>query len=307
MVTNRYDALINIAKNKLKIYGIYKPYFSYFDSLTDEDLNNIKIVLDNLHFEVEETIGVESSFNEILTGAKESFDWFSSDVFEIFNILLPRITFSIDQEAGPSEFEALTDASLRFDNTLNRYTSQIVIPQRIEECSKYFLSHEFIHVVKDINYDEMRLLFTSIETVPILWEFINSYLDGDYSVMARVFSERYNQMLNIEMIYNDSNIFLDKYSKKNIKCSDKLAEAIQLLNMEACMYLNSFYYAICLFERFLGNEKLVLEYINKVLSGVITTKQLISKFDLFDGINNNLTYAKGYKNFKLIANNNFKK
>lgn len=307
MASSHFKELIETANNVLNVYGQYEPYFSYFDSITNSEMNNVNVVLSDLHFKCKRINENEIPFKDVLSGAMESFKWFSKDVQDIFERVFTIIDFDVNPEAGVSDFVALTTPTVSTNKCVNRYTMRIVTPQIVEKCSKYFLSHEFIHAIKDTYYDEMKLLFTSIETIPILWEFIQSYLDGDDVTMSRVFSERYDQMLHIEILYNESNIFLDSYSKGGINCNQRLVDAVKLVNMESIMYLNSFYYAVCLFERFLRNKKAVLEYLDRVLVGKITTKYFINVCSLLDDENNDEVYAKGLKTFKLIANNNFKK
>ena len=305
MGSRRFDQLVQYAKSRRDDFQTYRPYISYFDNLTSEELDNIKKVLE--HFDSKCSVGKEVVFDDVLTAAKESFSTIAPCVKDTFEQVYSIIDFEKGDCFEISDYIAMTQTTVKDNTYLNRYTLKIVLPQKFEECSKYFLGHEFVHAVKDINYDEFRLLFTSIETVPILWELITSYIDGNYNIMARTFTERYNQMLNIEYWYNYSSTFLNLYTDGKVRCGDTLAKDIQMINMETSMYLNSFYYAVSIFQRFLTNQKVVLDGLEKVLYSLITTKQFISFCENLGNTSNEFTFAEGLKKFKLIANNEFKK
>lgn len=279
MSSDCINNLIEIAKVRVGVYDGFEPFFSSFDTLSKNEINNINFVLRNLNIDFDNICVEYLDFHEVLTGAKESLKSISPDAKRIFNELYPDLKFVFDETADISQFESLAYPSIISKDYVARYTVQIVAPQKFEKCSKYFLAHEFIHVIKDINPNEVRLFFTKFETIPILWEFIQAYSDNDPLVMSRLFTERYKLMVDIKRNLYDANCFLKEYKNGNVQCDKRILREIVYIRKEALMYLNSFYYAVSLFNKFIFDECLVLNYINEVLECQITTKDLIDKFN----------------------------
>ncbi len=160
-------------------------------------------------------------------------------------------TMKVDQESGKVE--------------------HFKIPQVMDEVTAdIFLTHEFIHGLKEVNYNEYVLITSLSDVIPLFYELVQIENDNRKKefLNVRMF------LLNIEKeTYNNVSLHM----KKSMTDKD-LYKVIQSRSGE---YLNSFYYALVLFNMYKDNPKMILELVRKVLNKEMSTLDLLVNLGLY--------------------------
>lgn len=166
-----------------------------------------------------------------------------------------------------------------------RETEMIYIPRALADYSSPFLCHEIGHSIKNLNPEENRTIKTLEEVIPILIELITAYETCDIYTFKNVCSNR------LDFMITNSCRFINSYNMIRSKDIDSEEKKLYRFDLElnAC-YLNSFYYVMSLFNLYLKDNILVLEYVAKVLNGEMTTKEMIKSLEDEVG-----SYDTGYK------------
>lgn len=200
------------------------------------------------------------------------------------NLLLNTIKKVIIDEENPTLFTLFSSIK---ENTGCYYkeANVIHIPKAVADYSSPFLCHELCHGIKDHYSEENKTVKTLEEVVPILVELITAYEMGDIYIFKNVCSNRLNFLIS------NASRFINSY---NMLISGKLDEDEKILyrfalDEDAC-YLNSFYYVMGLFNLYLKDNIIILNYVSKVLNGEIDTKDMIKELECIV-----TSYDDGYK------------
>ena len=149
-------------------------------------------------------------------------------------------------------------------------------PINIDILGSFYLGHEFVHSLKDTNYDEYMDTHIFGDTIPIFYEM----LMGDKYPMFRNSIYRYRlETLKVEGANYERAI-------KNMKKGDRYKDSYKVKATMAGQHLNSYYYATLLFNEYKSNPEMVLELVNKVLHHELTTRQLLDQLGLLHKDNN---------------------
>lgn len=150
------------------------------------------------------------------------------------------------------------------------------IPTTLYETDIITLVHEHIHVLKDTNYYEYQNAFVTGEVLPIFFEIIN-YERSRLKRMA--LSDR------LQLLYRSKEVCLYiKEKEVNLKSSQNESSNYDIYDFAkgyAGVYLNSFYYALILYDLYKKDPIKILKLISKVLNHQITTLELLNKLNIY--------------------------
>lgn len=180
---------------------------------------------------------------------------YSDKHYRSFNTL---ITYS----TSPKDGHVITNSG-----TIVQYN----IPKIIYDSDITFLSHEHCHSLKDTNYEEYINLYTLGEIIPIFYELIAN--EQNDAIKRRI--------LQIRMHYLHSN-------KTEFQSASKIVEThtyhkrsvYNYVQSRAGCYLNSFYYALILYNMYKETPIKILTLIYKVLNHEITTYEMLIHLDI---------------------------
>ena len=150
------------------------------------------------------------------------------------------------------------------------FVDSILLPDSITILSKMWLSHEYVHALKETNINEFVQKNISSDTLPIFYEIIlaNSKFSDIY--------EKWKQKRMILLTINKKNY---KYGKDNLANNYDLYNYI--VNSYG-QYLVSYFYALNLYSLFKEDPKTILKNFNAVLKHKMTTNQLVKKLDIYN-------------------------
>lgn len=146
--------------------------------------------------------------------------------------------------------------------------SEIKIPETANKLTPIWIGHEYIHALKDTNYNENILKNVSSETLPMFYEML----------VANLFFEDHHdewKQSRLAFLMNNKNAYT--ILKENI--DDVQLESVM---HEYGQYLTSYYYAVNLFHLYKQNPKQITKIVNKVLRHKITTLDLLKKLDIYE-------------------------
>lgn len=140
----------------------------------------------------------------------------------------------------------------------------IILPEYYTLSSIHFLAHEICHVLKEFNPLECMNVYTLEEVIPITIELITAYEKRRFDV----FRKR-------ELLIKDTADLYLKLSNDRKYISNEDMLGFMACYRKSMMYLNSFYYAMKLFSKYLEEKEETLEFIEMVLTGECTTERLM--------------------------------
>lgn len=149
------------------------------------------------------------------------------------------------------------------------FVDHISLPSKTTRLAKMWLSHEYIHVLKDTNIKEFMRKKVANDTLPIFYEIVlaNSKFEDIY--------EDWKQK-RLYMLTVDKNNY--KYARDRI-----MKDVVYKYIMDSYgQYLESYYYALNLYSLFKDDPKTILKYFNDVLKHKMTTNELVKKLDIYD-------------------------
>lgn len=167
----------------------------------------------------------------------------------------------------------------------------LLVPDKLFIESIPFMAHEITHIFKEMNPIECRSIYTNLEVIPITVEMISAYLSLEPDKRKNVFLERekglYYQAIQFRKIIKELNMEHSSLEKSN------LHTALGLV----VVYLNSFYYSSILFRLYFINSKLIVDLIDKVLNGEMSTNDVVEILeDYVPSIESE--YQEGLDNFR---------
>lgn len=160
------------------------------------------------------------------------------------------------------------------------------IPFQLSESDSVFIGHELIHMNKEVNYAEYKLLLTLSDVIPILYEFI-------------VMGENAKNILNNRLFWLNLNVKEYETAMKKIKSSGMEKDLYKMVRDRNAQYLNSFYYATVLYKKYQDDPELILNYIRKVVMCEMSTLDMLKDLGIYL-IDNNDIYDEQVRQFKKI-------
>lgn len=186
-----------------------------------------------------------------------------------------KLTKTIDKEATKSvlyreQEEIPMGFNMQFISDKNKNVLPLLShPRILDDVSYAFIGHEFHHVLKDVYEEERKLRNRFSEVIPMFYELIATDKEKDEEVKREI--------LNRRMLL----LTLDK----------KYYEASSLGQLQ---YFNSYYYALCLNNKYKENPILVLRLVTRVLLGEITTLDLLKLLNIYDDSLNDIVDDEMY-------------
>lgn len=160
------------------------------------------------------------------------------------------------------------------------------IPSQFFEEDRVFLGHEFLHMNKDLNFEEYKLLMVCSDVLTMLYEFIVMGEDAKSVITNRIGLLK-KEVEGYEMATNC------------MKKSAKEKDLYKIIQSRSGQYLNSFYYATILYKMYQDNPSLILGYMKKVLNREMTTLDMLKELGLYL-VDNNEIYNNQLLEFKRV-------
>ena len=226
---------------------------SEIDDITEADINNayfMRSLLGDDEFTPKETPRVT-----IMESVRKSLGTF--DIYK--SIPLNREISNMKKQIG---YMPYGDVSFCFSTQMlvgddETIVPTIIYPMQLDKTSYAFLGHEFHHALKDVNCKERKVRDRLSEVIPMFYEMICADEEVDTDISKEILKRRL--------------ILLDE--DKNEETDDVVRQL---------QYFNSYYYALALFNRYGKDELLVLRLVSRVLTGEISTLDLLNMLNIYD-------------------------
>ena len=164
--------------------------------------------------------------------------------------------------------------------------TKYLVPSELYELSIYHLAHEYIHAMKDINYNEYKSCITLGEVIPLFYELM--IYNPDELLKKELLKFRMFWLLNNKKDYLLFDyLYLDEWLKEWICETDNdcKCDVYEFMMTKDGCYLNSFYYAVILYNMYKETPKKILDLISRVLKHEITTLQMLELLGIYGYIN----------------------
>lgn len=152
------------------------------------------------------------------------------------------------------------------------------IPQIIDTNAEVHLTHELIHAIKDTNFEEYKLVATLSDVIPIFYELIGTERDEQLR----------QDILNIRISVLGREIITYKIATMNMKKNMHEKDLYRVMQNRGGQYLNSFYYALILYNMFKLDRERIIGMVNRVLRREITTLDMLIELGVYTKDNNHL-------------------
>lgn len=163
-------------------------------------------------------------------------------------------------------------------DTSNGYIDYILTPRILDENAFLLLGHELIHAIKDTNYPEFQLQLTLAEVIPNFYEIVIA------ESIPEITKNYWNCRLEIvKMLIEEYQAIFDDLSRSLFN-----REALKYLLSFKGLYLNSFYYALVLYNLYKLQPDWVMKNVLLVLDHKITTKDMLVKLGIYEMNNDKL-------------------
>jgi hypothetical protein len=220
---------------------------------------------------------------------------------EKMTFITPIITIDTDdcfQMTTAISYEITDDGVLENSGQVSKF----IIPQNLYEISGCFFGHEQLHAMKDVNYKEYVNQRRLGEVIPIFYEFM--IYSPEEVIKKEILKVRMNNIFNniseYDLFYN---AFRDNRLNEIILGDDEVSN-IKSNVYEYCMtkvgcYLNSFYYALVLYNMYKQTPQKVLDLISKVLKHEMTTIEMLDSLGIYGDIRGEI-FEKEIRNVKKL-------
>ena len=220
------------------------------------------------------------------------------DIKEVFGASVARRTESKLYEIGkrfsyklPHTFTTdiaySVDASTKKAIPSSGRVDSLNMPVVMTAADRVFMGHEFIHMNKDLNFDENKLLMTYSDVIPILYEFI---VMGDDS----------KEVLSARISFLSSEIQGFEMATQMLKTSGREKDLFKIIQSRSGQYLNSFYYATILYRMYLNDPRMILDYMGRVVRCEMTTLDMLKDLGIHL-VDNNEMYDEQVQEFRRIV------
>lgn len=187
-----------------------------------------------------------------------------------------------------------TAVSYAFDRTDNVIPNsgmidEYIIPSKLYEFSTYCFAHEHIHAMKETNYKEYKNAITLGETISLFYELM--IYNPDEVLKKELLKFRMFWLLNNKKEYIlFDNLYIDAWINEwgCETTSDSKSNIYVFMISKIGCYLNSFYYAVILYNMYKESPKKILDLVSRVLKHEITTLQLLEILGIYGDIRGNI-------------------
>lgn len=276
----------------LQVYGEMK---SSFDNLKvhyhfDEDMEVCNYVISQLcDFDIS-TINYGSviSYDELVSRSMLELRMFGDDIYSKIRGIekITSIYSEIDNRYG---FTTIIGFQVNNSGDILVNTGRVdryIIPKERYELSIYHLAHEHVHALKETNYSEFQDSLTVGETLPIFFELM--IYNPSEILKKELIKFRIKGLLQnkIEYIYYDD-LFdncIEKSVFYNKPIKNKNTDMCYFIRSKLGCYLNSFYYALMLYNMYRVTPDRIMNLVNMVLKHQITTYDMLNYLGLYGDI-----------------------
>ncbi len=225
------------------------------DKMKDEDIDRAFFILEKIPNDYDECFYIHPT-NDIGSNIEKSIDNFnlykSDSLIKLITNQAKHEILYQEQEEVPNGFNTL------FVNYHNERIKPVIIyPKVLDDVSYVFIGHEYHHVLKDSHKSERRIRNRFSEVIPMFYEFMCAEEEKDEEISKEILNRRLNFLT------------LDK-NNLDINYEDRL------------QYFNSYYYALCLYNRYKKDKILILRLITRVLMCEINTLELLELLNMYD-------------------------
>jgi len=225
------------------------------EEIHEEDLDRAFYILDripneyNKAYYIHPTYDMEPSIDKAINKFKI---YGSNELIELVDRQSKEEVLYREQEEIPIAYNTEFVKDSR-----NNVMALLTYPRILDDASYVFFGHEFHHVLKDTHRDEIKLKNRFAEVIPMFYELMSAYREEDIEVSREIVNRRMN-LLTLDKVYYQAS------------AKGKL------------QYFNSFYYALCLYNKYKENPIIVLRLVSRVLMGEITTLDLLNYLNIYD-------------------------
>ena len=131
----------------------------------------------------------------------------------------------------------------------------VLFPDVFDKASYAFFGHQFHHLLKDKNVEEIKIRNRVSDVIPLFYELMCAD-DEDNKLVAKEIIKRRIFLLQLEKRKRD--------------------------DIDTLQLFNSYYYALGLFLKYKKDDLIVLRLISRVLMGEITTLELLTMLNLYE-------------------------
>ena len=275
------DNFVKKFEEEKRMYDILKINY-----LCDEDIDVCNYVSNRLcNFNIGRiNYGSVISYDELISKSLLELRIFGDDIYSRIKSIVDGVSVDsqfeeIDKFTTVMGFKVNSDGLIFTDSGI---VDSYVVPYSVYELSMYHMAHEHIHALKETNYNEYKNGITIGETIPIFLEFIIYHQN-------RVLSDELIKTRLKSLIINKSEyMFYDSLVEFNggyeIDTNVEMISMYEFLRSRFGCYLNSFYYALILYNMYKVNSDKILNLINKVLKHDITTYDMLNYLGLYGDI-----------------------
>lgn len=214
------------------------------DDVFDQSFSDIQLLGDDIAF----TLG------EILDNTNCVIAYHSTAMYTC------HITYQVDEQ---------TKKITNYNGNVKLYK----LSDNYDELSPLFLGHEHLHALKETNYQEYVDCQRVGDVIPLFYEMVKAY---------STYQDLYQAWLNQRIQFLIESKELYQNARESMKSCGKTRDLYKLLATKSGQYLNSFYYAIILFNIYQTNPNSVLTLIEKVLKHELTTMEMLSFFNIYN-------------------------
>ena len=179
---------------------------------------------------------------------------------------LDQVPLHTHQEQYPSSKILDFCSCIRPSGEDEFHIAHLKVPQKFDNLSHVYLSHEAHHILKDTNPKEYADMLIYADVIPQFFEL---------AIAGQINTQEKSIIQNRLNILSLSKHDVDEHFNRNQPwiLSD-------MIDSKKCQYFHSFYYAILLYSLYLENPKKVLKFVKKVLNHDMTTRELLCRFGL---------------------------
>ena len=192
-----------------------------------------------------------------------------------------KILLSIPMYAEPDEMGYKTHIVFDVDDRTFKISKagrvkHLVTPLEYGAAAPVEVTHEYLHMLKDTNFDEFKYTFKYSEVIPLFYELIKIQ-DSNKDLRSILINNR------LAAIRAEANTF--NIARIQEKESPALTSKLRYIESQSGKYILDLYYAFQLYDLYQSNPKVVLDSILKVLKHEKTTFQLLQEFNIFNSLN----------------------
>lgn len=180
--------------------------------------------------------------------------------------------------------------------------SYFLVPDNLYEISGYFFGHEQLHALKEIDYREYINQRTLGEVIPIFYEFMIYSPEED--MCKEILKVRIRSIFDNALEYK---LFNDAFRANKLneiilgedKETIRKSKVYEYARTKMGCYLNSFYYALILYNMYKETPERVLGLVSRVLKHEITTLNMLEQLGIYGDIRGEI-FEKELRNTKKL-------